>query len=85
MLSPSHPGPYKATHLAMRDRTVNETNLVASAPLLVSNSVGVNRGSTSTDYCAKDCALLAANRCAYCRAGAGSDTSRELVAMAIPK
>ena len=27
MLSPSHPGPYKATHLAMCDRTVNFSGL----------------------------------------------------------
>ncbi len=37
MLSPSHPGPHKATHLSMCDRTVNDTSLVAW--LLVSNLV----------------------------------------------
>src|SRR6185369_10621104 len=45
-LSPSHPGPYKATHLAMCDRTVNLWRLVTPAPV-VSQFVRVERCSTS--------------------------------------
>ena len=48
MLSPSHPGPYKATHLAMCDRTVIETSLVASSPFPVSKFVGVKGCSART-------------------------------------
>ena len=86
MLSPSHPGPYKATHLAMRDRTV-WTGLVATAaaPVFISNSVGVKRRSAATDYRAKDCALLTTNRCANYRARACSDTGGKFVAMPIPE
>ena len=75
MLSPSHPGPYKATHLAMRDRTVIKTGLVAS-PVVVSNSVGVERRSTTTCYGANDRALLTTNCCAYCGARTRSDSGR---------
>lgn len=66
MLSPSHPGPHKATHLTMCDRTFNETLLVASVPIpsvsvFVANSVGVNRRATTTGYRTDNRTLLAAN------------------------
>ena len=83
MLSPSHPGPYKATHLAMRDRTCYG-NLIAS-PVVVSNPVGVDCCSTSTDDGAKQCALLPTSHCAYCGARANSDAGGQLVAMTFPK
>ena len=60
MLSPSHPGPYKATHLAMRDRTLVQ-HLEAS-PVSISQFVSVDGRSRSTYDSANDCALLTTNR-----------------------
>ncbi len=85
MLSPSHPGPDKATHLAMRDRTVSTGLVATAAPVFISKLVGVERCSTATYQGANHCALLTTNRCAYCRARACSDTSGKLVAMPIPE
>ena len=73
MLSPSHPGPYKATHLAMCDRTLVQP-LSSVALFFISNSVGVNCGSRSTYDSANDCALLTTSRCAYRGACASSDS-----------
>ena len=73
MLSPSHPGPYKATHLAMRDRTLVQ-HLEAS-PVSISQFVSVEGRSRSTYDGADDCALLTTNRCAYRGTRASSDSS----------
>ena len=70
MLSPSHPGPHKATHLAMCDRTFSETVLVTPVTIPVSvfafvaDSVGVERCSTTTGYRSDNRTLLAANEAA---------------------
>jgi len=90
VLSPSHPGPDKATHLSMCDRTFIETGLVASTSVsipvsvFVANSVGVKRCSTATGYRANNCAFLATDRCANQSSGASSCCGGYLVAMPIP-
>lgn len=83
MLSPSHPGPYKATHLAMCDRTVNFSRL-KSAPV-VSQFVRVERCSTSTQQCADYCAFPATDCAANYGTRASSDSGGQLVAMLIPE
>ena len=56
------------------------SDLVASssAPLvvLVSNSVGVNCGSTATGYRADDCTFFTANHSTYCRTRSGANRRR---------
>ena len=84
MLSPSHPGPYKATHLAMCDRTVNLLRLVTPVPV-VSQFVRVERCSTSAQECANDCAFLTTDRTAEYRTRANSNAGGQFVAMPIPE
>jgi hypothetical protein len=78
VLSPSRPGPYKATHLAMRDRTVIQTGLIASSSIspvvvVISNSVGIECRSTSAYDRADNRAFLTTDCSANCGAGARSN------------
>jgi len=87
VLSPSHPGPHKATHLSMCDRTFIETGLVASVPVVpvsVAELVRVKRRSTSTGDRADDRALLATKESAEQSSCADSTCGGYLVAMFIP-
>ena len=84
MLSPSHPGPYLATHLAMRDRTVNLLRLVTPAPV-VSQLVRVEGCSTSAQERANECAFPTTDRTAEYCTRAGSDAGGQFVAMPIPE
>lgn len=89
MLSPSHPGPHKATHLAMRDRTLLTTLVASALPpitvVVVSNSVGVKCRPSATDDRADDCTFLTTHRSTYCRTCSGANRRGQLVAVLIPK
>ena len=89
MLSPSHPGPHKATHLAMCDRTLLTTLVASALPLpivlVVSDSVGVKCCSSATDDRADDCAFLTTYHRTDCRTCSGANRRGQLVAVLIPK
>ena len=85
MLSPSHPGPDKATHFSMRDRTVVRNRSVGSPVSVVSQLVGIKRCSTSACDSANDGALLATDQSAKHCSGAEACGGRQLIAMLIPE
>ena len=84
MLSPSHPGPHKATHLTMCDRTLLTTLVASTLPLpivvVVSNSVGVKCRASATDDRADDCTLLTTHYGTHCRTCSGANRRGQLIA-----
>ena len=93
MLSPSHPGPHKATHLTMRDRTYGRLLVPSALPLpvivisivVISNSVGVECRASATSDRADDCTFLTTNRSTYCRTCSGANRRGQLIAVPVPK